>query len=337
MRCAELPLCLLSLGALLQRGMGLNATLAATFGNRTGDYVVSLTMAGGLGNQLFQLFAILSYGIAHPRATVILPYTGDHIYERPSYWHSFFKSIAPLTTIDAPIGPVLANEVLGNFSSYSDPSCCRYSPLPEPSDQNLVLHGFFQSFRYFQNYSEEILEKLNTRKFQREVRVEFDRYFASSNGPSSPPPITVSLHFRLGDYKTKTQYHPLQKNHYYHHALQSLMAETRAVNRTLRVLYFCETEDVHVVVERVKALSLDFPAPGVEFVRVDDTIPDWKQMLLMSLCDDNIIANSTFSWWSAFLNLSPAKRVFYPATWFGEHGPRVQLADFFPASWVRLD
>lgn len=115
------------------------------------------------------------------------------------------------------------------------------------------------------------------------------------------------------------------------------MDETRAENRTLRVLYFCETEDVEQVISRVKQLSIFFPPPHVEFVRVDDTIPDWKQMLIMSLCDDNIIANSTFSWWAAFLNLHPMKRVYYPAVWFGPDGPKVNEKDYFPEGWVKLE
>jgi hypothetical protein len=59
-------------------------------------------------------------------------------------------------------------------------------------------------------------------------------------------------------------------------------------------------------------------------------------MLLMSVCDHNIIANSTFSWWGAYLNQNPSKIVCYPGTWFGpalKHDTR----DLFPTDWVKMN
>ena len=53
-------------------------------------------------------------------------------------------------------------------------------------------------------------------------------------------------------------------------------------------------------------------------MKVDDNIPDWKQMLIMANCDANIIANSTFSWWGAYFNKNPKKIVCYPNVWFGQ-------------------
>ena len=305
------------------------------------------SLAGGLGNQLFELFAVLAYSAAYNDTSVVLPYS-DNLGNRPTYWSSFFRDITPLTTKFAEGGFEKANARLSSFTEWKQGCCCCFNPLPKPT-RNVILRGYFQSYRYFGGYSERIFEMMGTRRLQREARVEFQRYFAAhpsavltadSNATLrtlATSPITVSLHFRLGDYKNNTLYHPLQKNHYYHHVLQTLQNETRAENRTLRVLYFCETEDVEQVISRVKELSIYFPVPHVEFVRVDDTIPDWKQMLIMSLCDDNIIANSTFSCWAAFLNLGPMKRVFYPAVWFGPVGPKVNEKDFFPEGWVKLE
>ena len=68
------------------------------------------------------------------------------------------------------------------------------------------------------------------------------------------------------------------------------------VNSTVlyTILYFCEEEDNADVLETINRLSKD---TNIQFIKVSDSIPDWEQLLIMSCCQHNIIANSTFSWW----------------------------------------
>ncbi len=68
---------------------------------------------------------------------------------------------------------------------------------------------------------------------------------------------------------------------------------------------------------------------------VNNPIRDWEQMILMSLYSDNIIANSTFSWWSAYFNANPTKTVCYPSTWFGPNADH-DTCDLFPDDWTRI-
>ena len=82
--------------------------------------------------------------------------------------------------------------------------------------------------------------------------------------------------------------------------------------------------------QRCAVLSHD-----IEFHFVRDTIADWQQMLLMSVCDHNIIANSTFSWWGAYFNANPEKVVCYPSVWFGP-GVSHDTRDMFPESWTKV-
>jgi hypothetical protein len=74
----------------------------------------------------------------------------------------------------------------------------------------------------------------------------------------------------------------------------------------------------------------------IKFVNIDSTIPDWKQMLMMSCCHHNIIANSTFSWWGAYFNRNPDKIVCYPNKWFGPALANKTTDDLFPPEWRKI-
>ena len=107
-----------------------------------------------------------------------------------------------------------------------------------------------------------------------------------------------------------------------------------------RVLYFCEKEDNNIVLEMIKKLNDHFP--DLLFIKVDDSIMDWKQMLLMSCCDHNIIANSTFSWWGAYMNDSTKKIVCYPSIWFGVRVTQARshddyIKDLYPEDWIKIN
>ena len=103
----------------------------------------------------------------------------------------------------------------------------------------------------------------------------------------------------------------------------------------IRVLFFCEKSDNADVINIINELPLN---ERIEYMKVNDTIDDWKQMLIMSCCHSNIIANSTFSWWGAYLNDNPHKKVYYPSTWFGGRlSSKNNTNQLFPESWIRVN
>jgi hypothetical protein len=98
-------------------------------------------------------------------------------------------------------------------------------------------------------------------------------------------------------------------------------------------MYFCEDVDISDVNEVISYLSKIFTK--LEFIRGENNLEDWEQMLLMSCCHHNIIANSSFSWWSAYFNSWEDKIVCYPSVWFG---PSVQknTKDLCPPNWTKI-
>jgi hypothetical protein len=142
---------------------------------------------------------------------------------------------------------------------------------------------------------------------------------------------TICMHFRLGDYKHKQDYHLVLPYEYYENALRSL-SEDFLKNST--IYYLCEEEDNKTVSEMVHRLQKSFELSKV-FVKVDDNMTDCQQMLFMSCCQVNIIANSSFSCWAGYLNNHPEKIIMYPSQWFGPKIPS-DTKDLFLPYWTQI-
>jgi len=129
----------------------------------------------------------------------------------------------------------------------------------------------------------------------------YDRYrknennFAKKIGKSQEElKESISIHFRLGDYKHIQHCHPILPYMYYKNALKQFSYTQR------NVYYFCEEEDKEHVEHIIQQLRKDYTE--CMFVSVGFELCDWEQLIYMSCCNHNIIANSSFSWWGAYLN-----------------------------------
>ena len=284
--------------------------------------IISCYLMGGLGNQLFQIFATMAYCIRY-RKKMVLPYseTLNVGITRPTYWDSLLSYVKRYTTLNSEMG--YTNQDLVNLPQFREPHHHFY-PIPNV-DQNMLLFGYFQSYKYFENEKDKIMSLLNISTQQEQIKSEYPDYFNTNY-------VTISMHFRLGDYKEKQDYHPIMPYEYYENAMFNILLY-RPFTKQYRVFYFCEKEDNAIVSSHIKRLRNKYEA--VEFIKVDDTIEDWKQLLIMSCCDNNIIANSSFSWWAGYFNQTPGKFVCYPHLWFGpKAGNDVQ--DMFPCEWNHI-
>jgi hypothetical protein len=183
-----------------------------------------------------------------------------------------------------------------------------------PDDSN--LYGYFQSERYYEHCEPEIRESL---AFQRRVISSADSASSSLFGRLWLKATPVSLHVRRGDYLALSEWHPVCNSDYYERALESL--EDRFGR--LRVVVFSDDLDW---------CRATFRGRRYRFATGNDAGTD---MCLMSRCEHHVIANSSFSWWAAWLNPSTDKVVIAPTKWFGPRGPS-DLQDLVPPNWERI-
>ena len=314
---------------------------------------VSCNVKGGLGNQLFQIFATIAYGLRTKRQFRF--HFTDRIGNRASYWHSFFKALKGFE--------INQNDFLyifhysGMAKIHQEPSYT-YSKIPDYSDfKHVLLDGYFQSCNYFAGFEKEILNLL----WGKEGGI--GRMVGDSNFPR------IGLHFRIGDYKPIQHYHPVMSTSYYVKALDACLKDhgyfleasqwntamekmdgvdggkdgtdsSKEVRKIGEVLYLYEDSDVEDVEEHLKVLRETFPYLSFRRGAVEISIAngerecdrDWKEIALLSECDWFVIPNSTFSWWAATFS-SMATRyieggsggtveregswVYYPSIWFG--------------------
>ncbi len=134
----------------------------------------------------------------------------------------------------------------------------------------------------------------------------------------------ISVHIRRGDYVTiekVARVHGVLPLAYYETAMEKI------VEHAPNAHFFISSDDIAWAKEH---FPKKYPATFVS----SPEIPDYEELILMSLCAHHIIANSTFSWWGAWLNQKPEKIVIAPKNWFSDHN-RV-IPDLIPPSWIQM-
>jgi len=273
---------------------------------------------GGLGNQLFQIFTTISCAINTRRKFIFLDTetlgSGQTIV-RPTYWNNFLARLKIFTTKSLP-QMLLIKE---NSFIYNPLNLFMYQ------EKDICIYGYFQSYKYFANNFEFICRIIGIDEIKKNV-------ITNANISEDYLNNTISIHFRIGDYKKIQHYHPVMTFDYYKNAL-SLINNKSNNTEVKNVLYFCEEQDILDVFEIINKLKNEFR--DFTFIKASNTLSDWEQMILMSCCKHNIIANSSFSWWGAHFNRNPDKIVCYPTLWFGKvagHDTR----DLCPDEWAKI-
>jgi hypothetical protein len=182
-----------------------------------------------------------------------------------------------------------------------------YKEIICDENTNYYLDGYWQSEKYFKKNQKIIREDLSIDEKQKtEILLKYPQLLLN----------TISLHIRRTDYVSSNGFHPLCTISYYQNAIN-------IINNYDYIFVF--SDDINWC-----KLNLNFP--NMIFVENQGEIDD---LYMMSLCKNNIISNSSFSWWGAWLNENGDKKIFYPRKWFGEF-TNINTLDICPNDWVGL-
>ena len=308
--------------------------------------MITATIMGGLGNQLFQLFTTIAAALRNNDTFFLLQQeeiTGHPGHPRFTYWSTFFRGLSSYLTPSN----TTTYKMFQALPTWNEIGF-HYTPVPTETfkyPKPLRLHGYFQSEKYFVDKYAEVCNMLQLQQQQSWIKHMYSNESWSGDYTGSPTKkrILVSTHFRIGDSVLNLHIHPIMSVDYFYRAISHIVASATA-HDAYTFLVFYEPCDKDIIVKQVGKLKqlcatdVNGPAYGrdIQFHFVRDTIADWQQMLLMSVCDHNIIANSTFSWWGAYFNANPQKVVCYPSVWFGP-GVAHNTMDLCPDLWVKID
>lgn len=263
-------------------------------------------LMGGLGNQLFQIFAgislALDIGSDYRFCDKFYYNTPKKVTKRLTYWENFLSDLKDKV--------LNINEDKRKYNIYLYENARKYKQIPK--NNNLLLKGYFQSYKYFENNYEKIIEILNIRDKQEIVKKKYDYDYDN----------ICSIHFRYGDYKQKKKYHINLDKNYYKKSVDFINAK--------KYLIFYEKEDKELVENIINYIKKD----EVDYIYIDTSIPDYEQLLIMSLCKDNIIGNSTFSWFGAYFNKREDKRVVQPSKTIHKEN---NIYDLSPNEWITIE
>ena len=190
---------------------------------------------------------------------------------------------------------------------------------------NINLDGYFQTEKYFKNVDKELREDF---QFQDEIYKPCKEMIDSLGDDRK-----IFLHIRRGDPKLPWAYvnleaaHPVCTWDYYEEALKQFPDDIPVVVFS-DVIDWCKEQDFFKPDRFVMSETTDEFADG-------QRVP-WTDLCLMSLCTDAIIANSSFSWWGAWLIDNPDKTVVAPKKWFGPQYDHYKMDDLIPEGWIQV-
>ncbi len=289
--------------------------------------MITVELRGGLGNQLFQYAAGIALSEYHQ---VDLKVDITQLQE-PDEILGTYRRYCLSNLINEPQiaqnenTQYLTNPILKRINKLAPiqlknvfyENYFHFNPLIWKTKKTIFLRGNFQSFKYFENYHNTILNKL---AFKQHFKDQNDVIYNQINSSNS-----LAIHIRRGDYvSNKIASHVLGTLaiEHYKNAVDIIISKEKIEN------VFIFSDDIEWVKQ-----NLDFLKNPI-FVEALGNYKDITEFILLKSCKHQIIANSSFSWWAAYLNPNPNKIVIAPKKWFNQVDYNTK--DLFPADWITI-
>lgn len=292
--------------------------------------MITVLISGGLGNQMFQYAAgkALAKRLHTTLNLDLYPLekktqsTGRHyelgifnidVEKKHTLKGKFFYKARPFIQKHRPF--------FQKFGFFSDTMAILYQPDFETLKGNVCLSGYFQNERYFESVKEELYKDFT---FEQPLN---ERNKAIADQIQSGQ--SVAVHIRRGDYitnKSAASNFVTCGTDYYKKSIEEV------IEKIDNPVFYVFSEDFEWIKE-----NITFGDYSVHYIDWNKGVESYIDMQLMSLCKHNIIANSSFSWWAAWLNSNPKKLVLAPGKWFQDEEKNRLLDDFYPKGWIKID
>jgi hypothetical protein len=293
--------------------------------------MIIVKLMGGLGNQMFQYAMGRRLSLLRKTALKMdTSFLNDRNFngtKRKFELDVFSSDIPVVTETDLNKFAAIQNSKFKKGIQGMTPFIYPYFTVAEPthgynadilnSPANSLLIGYWQTEKYFLPIQDVIRKDFQFKKPLEGRNKALAEVMATGN--------SVSMHIRRGDYIQNPEtnsFHGICSDEYYAAAIELIKKKAGNIQ-----LYIFSDE-----LEWVKT-NMNFDVP-VTYVDNNTGNNNYIDMQLMSLCKHNIIANSSFSWWGAWLNNSPGKIVVAPAKWFNDSS--INVNDVIPEGWHKL-
>lgn len=285
--------------------------------------MIIVKLQGGLGNQLFQ-FAIGKHLSIKNNDILIFDNSFLNITDATNYTlRNYELGIFPIASVVQNKQKYFGKTRWSRFRprldriKYVGERSFKFMPEILDLTGNLYLEGFWQTEKYFLSIADTIKKDLTFLPSLNVVNAKIAQQINLCNA--------VSIHVRRTDYVGKdlgATYHNLCSLTYYSDAIELI------VKTVPDAVFFLFSDDIDWVKQN---LLIPFPHYFIDHNSANESYVD---MQLMSMCKHHIIANSSFSWWGAWLNNYPNKIVIAPKKWF--NNPEIDTLDIVPESWLRF-
>ncbi|HAO65044.1 TPA: alpha-1,2-fucosyltransferase [Candidatus Taylorbacteria bacterium] len=280
-------------------------------------------LGGGLGNQIFQ-YAIGRKLSIKNNDTLKLDISAYTEKNPRAYGLAHFKIVENIATPEEikrtklPFG-ILSRLYRAFKARILKIRNVRYKPRVLNKTGNVYLSGFWQSEKYFSDIADTIRNDLTLKD-----RMASAASFAAEAIQKTP--VSVSVHVRRTDY-VSDKYFVTCSPEYYQTAISRLSKQLPG-GQADQIQLFIFSDDIEWVKQN---MHFDYP---ITYISNPSIIQDYEELVLMSKCSHHIIANSSFSWWGAWLNPNPNKIVIAPSKWFNTNPSTYR--DVVPYSWIKI-